>query len=93
MDQHARFGIYCKFGNFREGFIFAKLRIMRSFVKIESSRNGEITLSFTEKVHHALVASFNAANMSFIAIRENKNSRENFQIYSITYMYMHKGLV
>ena len=35
---------YCKFGNFREGFIFAKLR---SFVKIKSSQNGEITLSFT----------------------------------------------
>ena len=33
--------IYCKFGNFREGFIF------ESFVKIKSSRNGEVTLSFT----------------------------------------------
>ena len=31
-----------KLGNFREGFIFAKLRI------IKSSRNGEITLSFTD---------------------------------------------
>ena len=30
---------YCKFGNFREGFIF---------VKIKSSRNGEIILSFTD---------------------------------------------
>ena len=36
---------YCIFGNFREGFIFAKLR---SFVKIKSSRIGEITLSFTD---------------------------------------------
>ena len=35
---------YCKFGNFREGFIFAKLR----YVQIKSSRNGEITLSFTD---------------------------------------------
>ena len=39
--------IYCKFGNIREDFIFAKL--MRSFVKIRSSRNGEITLSFTDE--------------------------------------------
>ena len=38
---------YCIFGNFREGFISAKLH-MRSFVKIECSRNGEITLSFTD---------------------------------------------
>ena len=36
---------YCKFGNFREGFIFAKLR---SFVKIKTSRIGEIILSFTD---------------------------------------------
>ena len=33
------FNYYCKFGNFREGFIFAKLRFMRSFVKIRSLRN------------------------------------------------------
>ena len=36
---------YCKFGNFHECFIFAKLR---SFVKIKPLRNGEITLSFTD---------------------------------------------
>ena len=41
---------YCKFGNFREGFIFAKLRISRSFVKIRSSRYGEITFSFTDLI-------------------------------------------
>ena len=39
----------CKFGNFREGFIIAKLRIiLRRFVKTKSSRNGEITLSITD---------------------------------------------
>ena len=36
---------YCKFGNFCEGFIFAKLR---SFLKTKSSRNGDITLSFID---------------------------------------------
>ena len=45
--------IYCKFINFHEVFIFAKLR---SFVKIKSSRNGENTLSFTDIENHALVA-------------------------------------
>ena len=39
---------YCKSGNFREGFIFAKTSHMRSFVRIKSSRNGEIILTFTD---------------------------------------------
>ena len=34
--------------NFREGFIFAKLRIMRSFAKMKPSRNGEINMLFTD---------------------------------------------
>ena len=37
--------VYCKFGNFRHGFIFAKTLQMRSFVKMKPSRSGEITLS------------------------------------------------
>ena len=36
---------YCKFGNFREGFIYATLR---SFEKLKTSRNDEITLSFVD---------------------------------------------
>ena len=40
--------IYCKFGNFCKDFIFTKLRIVQSFVKIKSSYNGEITLPFTD---------------------------------------------
>ena len=52
---------------------------MRSFVKIKPSRNGEITLSFTDIgksylscENHALVVNFNVANMSFNAIRVYK---------------------
>ena len=45
---------------------------MRSFVKIKSMRNGETTLSFTDKVNHAIVTIFNVANTSFNAVRENK---------------------
>ena len=40
--------IYCKFGNFREVYIFTKLRICEVSWKIKSSRNVEITLSFTD---------------------------------------------
>ena len=62
---------YCKIGNFRVDFIFAKLR---SFLKIKSSRNGKITLSITDlqsivKVNHALVTIFNVANMLFPKIK------------------------
>ena len=44
---------------------------MRSFVKIKTSRNGEITRLLT-LFYHAIVAMFNVANMSFNAFRENK---------------------
>ena len=42
-------GTYCKFENVCEDFIFVKLRIcnMRSFMKIKTSQNGQVTLSFT----------------------------------------------
>ena len=37
---------YCKFGNFWRGLYFRETSHMRSFVKIKSSRNDKITLSF-----------------------------------------------
>ena len=37
---------------------FRETAHMRSFVKIKSLRNGEITLSFIDKGNHALVANF-----------------------------------
>ena len=62
--------------NFQEGFIFTKLPIltlhMRSFVKIKSSRNVEISLSFTDVGNSCLSCEFEGvANMSFNAICEN----------------------
>ena len=46
---------------------------MRSFVKIKSSRNGEITLSFTDVGKSCPSRDlFNVANMSFNANRSNK---------------------
>ena len=46
---------------------------MRSFVKINSSRNGEITrCHLLMKVNHVIVANFYVANMYFNAFRENK---------------------
>ena len=47
---------YCKFGNFRKGFIFAKLSIF--FLKIMPSQNGEIILSFTDICKSCLVVNF-----------------------------------
>ena len=40
-------GRYFRFESFCEGFMFAKLRHMRSFEKIESLRDGEITRLLT----------------------------------------------
>ena len=37
---------------------FCEVLFSRSFVKIKPSPNGEITLSFTDKVYQALVTSF-----------------------------------
>ena len=66
-------GTYCIFRNFREAFIFPKLRILkRSFTKIKPS-DGEITPSFTDLGKSCPSRKFlKVANMSFNAIRENK---------------------
>ena len=45
---------------------------MRSFVKIKSSRNFEIILSFTDLGKPCQSRDFYVANMSFNATRENK---------------------
>ena len=44
----------------------------RSFVKIKSSRNGEIILPFTDIVNLPLSGILNVANMFINAIHENK---------------------
>ena len=45
---------------------------MRSFVKLRSSRNGKITLSYTDEGKSCHSRDFYVSNMSFNAIRENK---------------------
>ena len=45
---------------------------MRSFVKIKSSQNGEITLSFMDEGNHVIVPNFCVANMSFNAIHPKR---------------------
>ena len=45
---------------------------MRSFMKIKSSRNGVITLSFTDEGKTCHSREFYVADMSFNAVRENK---------------------
>ena len=52
--------------------IFTRVLFSRSFVKTKSSRNGEITLTFTDKCKPCHSRDFYVANMSFITIREKK---------------------
>ena len=52
--------------------IFARVLFSRNFVKIISSRNAEITLSFTDIGKSCPSSDFSVANMYFYAIRENK---------------------
>ena len=53
---------------------------MRSFVKIEPSKNGEITKSFTDVGKSCPSHKFfNVTNMSFDAFRENKIHAKIFE--------------
>ena len=56
---------------------------MRSFVKIKSSQNGEITLSFTDIDKTRIFANFQRRNYVFKRYSRKYNSHENFRIYSI----------
>ena len=77
-DAHENMNIhskrYCKYGNFRERFIFAKLREIRSFVKIKASRDCVITLSFTDV--GKTVANLIVTNTSFNAFAKIKFPRK-----------------
>ena len=53
-------------------YYFSEALHMQSFIKIKSSQNGVITLSFTDEFKSCHVANFYIANMSFNAIHENK---------------------
>ena len=66
--------MYSKFGRFREGFIFSKLRIC--ICKVSWKQNPhEMAKSLCQlliTVNFVLVANLNIASMSFNAIRESK---------------------
>ena len=47
---------------------------MRSIMKVKSSRNGEITLSFSDLGKSCSLRICNIANMSFNALSENLNT-------------------
>ena len=68
---------YCNFGNFREGFIFAKL-----FDKTIAKQQKLFVLYWCRNIMPKSRIS-TMANMSFKAIRKNSNSREYFRNYSI----------
>ena len=57
-------------------------------MKIKSSLNAEITMSFTRiNVNHVLVANLRVTNMSFNAIRENK-ILANFSRFTVLTCFM-----
>ena len=55
-------------------------------MKIKSSRNGEITLSFIDIGYIAIVTNFVGANMSFNAFCKNKILAKIFEVYSMEFL-------
>ena len=77
----------CKFWNFREGFIFVKLCIFTKLRICEvsrkkSSRNGEITLSFTDEGKSCPSRYILKLQICLLTLFPNINSSKNFPIYS-----------
>ena len=75
--SHTRKCPYGKFGNFREGFIFARVLFSRNFAYAKFRENKILAkwrhhCHLLMKVNHVIVANFYVANMSFNAILENK---------------------
>ena len=68
-------GKYCKFGNFREGFIFAKLRV------IKPSRNGEKDFSFTDVSKSCQSPEFLTWQICLLKLFALINFCENCRIY------------
>ena len=62
---------------------------MRSFVKIKFSRNGEITLSFTDEDQSCHSRQFLGRKYVFKRYSRKLNSRENFRMYSTKAMISH----
>ena len=65
---------------------------MQSFVKVKSSRNAEITLSFTNIPSSWPSCKFLGSQISFNAIRENEILPKNFPIYSFPQRIFRKSL-
>ena len=67
---------------FSRGFFFSQLRGMRSFVKINPSQNGEITLSFTGISQSCHSRDFLACQICLYTPFAKINSDKNFRIKS-----------
>ena len=65
-------GQYCKFGNFREGFIFAKLRIYAKYRENKILAKYEITLLITDIGKSCPSRKFLKLQVCLNAICENK---------------------
>ena len=67
---------------------------MRSFVKLKSSRNGGITLSYTDEGNSVIVTNFYVANRSFNTICEKQilPKTSEFTVFDNEYLVRKKGL-
>ena len=80
---------YCKFENFREAFIFAKLRICEVLWKIKSSQNDETTLSVADFSKLSHIHEFSKSQICLLTRFAKQNSRENIRIYSYCIYKLH----
>ena len=92
-ESHRKIGgefDYCKSRKIREGFIFAKLR-MRSFRKIKSLRNAEISLLLTDIGKSCPSREFLASQICYLTLfAEIKFSRKfpDLQFYKYMRVYV-----
>ena len=74
---------YCKFGNFREKFIFANT-VKRHICDVKKSRTGHnLPISVNDRVISPIREDLIFTKLRICEVSRKLNSRENFRIYSI----------
>ena len=77
---------YCKFGHFRENFIFAN-SVKTHICNVENSRQGRGSpISVNDRVISPIHEDFIFTKLGVCEVSRKLNTRENFRIYSICTM-------
>ena len=66
---------------------------MRSFVKIKSSQNGEITLSFTDIVKSCPSCEFLASQICYLTLFAKIKFSRKLRVYSMLHAYFDHQLI